>query len=73
VSTEAASTKDFAKYARGLVARQKLDCIVVDECHLTVIAVEYRPTIVDMIALRCLRTQFVYMTTTLPPLIQAEF
>jgi superfamily II DNA helicase RecQ len=73
VSTEAASTKDFVKYARGLIARQKLDRIVVDECHLTVTAVEYRPTMVDVTALRCLRTQFVYMTATLPPLIQAEF
>jgi superfamily II DNA helicase RecQ len=73
VSTEAASTKDFVKYARGLIARQKLDRVVVDECHLTVTAVEYRPTIVDVTALRCLRTQFVYMTATLPPLIQAEF
>ena len=34
VSTEAASMKDFMKYARGLIARQKLDRIVVDECHL---------------------------------------
>ena len=73
VSAEAASTKDFMNYARGLIARQKLDRIVVDECHLTVTAVEYRPTMVDVTALRCLRTQFVYMTATLPPLIQAEF
>ena len=73
VSTEAASTKDFMKYARGLVARQKLDRIVVDECHLTVTAVEYRPTMVDVTAIRCLRTQFIYMTATLPPSIQAEF
>lgn len=73
VSTEAASTKDFVKYARGLIARQKLDRIVVEECHLTVTAIEYRPTMVDVTALRCLRTQFVYMTATLPPLIQAEF
>ena len=55
VSTEAASTKDFVKYVRSLIARQKLDRIVVDKCHLTVIVVEYRPTMVDMIALRCLR------------------
>lgn len=73
VSTEAASMKDFVKYARSFVACQKLDCIVVDECHLTVTAVEYRPTIVDGTALRCLHTQFVYMTATLLPLIQAEF
>ena len=69
VSTKAASTKDFVKYARGLVTRQKLDRIVVDKCYLIVIAVEYRLTIVDVIALRCLRTQFVYITATLPLLI----
>ena len=69
VSTEAASTKDFMKYARGLIARQKLDRIVVDKCHLTVTVVEYRPTIVDVTAIRCLRTQFIYMTATLPPSI----
>lgn len=73
VSTEAASTKDFLKYARGLIARQKLDRIVVDECHLIVTAVEYRPTMMDVTAVRCLHTQFIYMTTTLPPSIQAEF
>ncbi|KAM0714670.1 hypothetical protein Q7P37_003050 [Cladosporium fusiforme] len=73
VSIEAASTKDFMKYAQGLVARQKLDRIVVDECHLTVTAVEYRPTMADVTAVRCLRTQFVYMTATLPPIMQAEF
>jgi len=28
------------KYARRLIAQQKLDVIVVDECHLTVIAAE---------------------------------
>jgi superfamily II DNA helicase RecQ len=69
VSIEAASTKDFIKYARGLVAQQKLDRIVVDECHLTVTAIEYRPAMIDITAIRGLRTQFVYMTATLPPSI----
>jgi superfamily II DNA helicase RecQ len=73
VSIEAASTRDFIKYAQGLVRHQKLDRIVVDESHLTVTAAEYRPAIVDVATIRCLRTQFVYMTATLPPSIQAEF
>ena len=67
VSIEAASTRDFIKYAQGLVCHQKLDRIVVDECHLTVTAAEYRPAMVDVATIRCLRTQFVYMTATLPP------
>lgn len=72
VSAEAVSTKGFIKYARRLVAEQKLDRIVVDECHLTVIAAEYRPSIVDLTAIRTLRTQFVYLTATLPPSMRAE-
>ncbi|KAL1582281.1 hypothetical protein WHR41_09167 [Cladosporium halotolerans] len=73
VSAEAASSKDFIKYARRLIAEQKLDRIVVDECHLTVIAAEYRPSIVELTAIRSLRTQFVYLTATLPPSMRAEF
>jgi superfamily II DNA helicase RecQ len=73
VSAEAVSSKDFIKYARRLIAEQKLDRIVVDECHLTVVAAEYRPSIIELIAIRSLRTQFVYLTATLPPSIRAEF
>ncbi|KAK5674103.1 hypothetical protein LTS10_013148 [Elasticomyces elasticus] len=73
VSAEAASTKDFTKYARRLIAQQKLDRIVIDECHLTVIAAGYRPSIIDLTLLRSLRTQFVYLTATLPPSMRTEF
>jgi superfamily II DNA helicase RecQ len=73
VSAEAASSKDFIKYARRLIAEQKLDRIVIDECHLTVIAAEYRPSMVELTAIRSLRTQFVYLTATLPPSMRAEF
>jgi superfamily II DNA helicase RecQ len=73
VSAEAASSKDFMKYARRLVREQKLDRIVVDECHLTVTAAEYRPSMTELTAIRSLRTQFVYLTATLPPCIRAEF
>ena len=61
------------KYARGLIAQQKLDRIVVDECHLTVTAAEYRPAMVDVTAIRGLRTQFLYLTAILPPSLQTEF
>jgi superfamily II DNA helicase RecQ len=73
ISVEAASTKDFLKYAQSLVTQQKLDRIVIDECHLTVTAAEYRPSIVELAVVRSLRTQFVYLTATLPPSMQAEF
>lgn len=73
VSIEAASSKDFIKYARRLIAEQKLDRIVIDECHLTVITAEYRPSIVEFTTIRSLRTQFVYLIATLPLSIRAEF
>lgn len=73
VTVEAASTKDFMNYARTLVNQQKLDRVVIDECHLTVTAARYRPHMVDLGFIRSLRTQFVYLTATLPPCIQAEF
>ena len=73
VSVEAAATKDFMGWARTLVARQKLDRIVIDECHLTVTAAAYRQSIEDLAAIRSLRTQFVYLTATLPPSMQREF
>lgn len=73
VSVEAASTKDFLTYAQILVHQQNLDRIVVDECHLTVTAAVYRESMVDMAIIRDLRTQFVYLTATLPPSMQSEF
>ncbi|KAK5111426.1 hypothetical protein LTR85_012156 [Meristemomyces frigidus] len=73
VSAEAASSKDFIKHARRLAAEQKLDRIVIDECHLIVTAVEYRLSMVDLTAIRSLRTQFVYLTATPPPSLRAEF
>ena len=73
ISVEAASTKDFLKYAQSLVTQQKLDRIVIDECHLTITAAEYRPSVIELAVIRSLRTQFVYLTATLPPSMQAEF
>jgi superfamily II DNA helicase RecQ len=46
---------------------------VIDKCYLTVIAAEYRLSIVELITIRSLRTQFVYLTATLPLSMQAEF
>jgi superfamily II DNA helicase RecQ len=73
VSAKAASSKDFIKYTQRLIAEQKLDWIVIDECHLTMIAAEYQPSIVELITIQSLRTQFVYLIATLPPSMQVEF
>lgn len=72
VTAEAASTKDLMIYSRALIAQQKLDRIVVDDCHLAVTAASDRESIVDLTLIRRLRTQFVYLTATLPPSMYAE-
>ena len=56
VSVEATCKPGFMKYARGLRVQQKLDRIVIDECHLTVTAANYRESVVDLTLIRSLRT-----------------
>ena len=73
VTVEAACTKQFMAYARKLAATQCLDRVVVDECHLTITASGYREAMVDLALIRQLRTQFVYLTATLPPSMQSAF
>lgn len=73
VSVEAASSKSFLTYAYKLAATGDLRRIVLDEAHLTITASEYRRPIVDLALVRGVRTQFVYLTATLPPAMQATF
>jgi superfamily II DNA or RNA helicase len=73
VSVEAASTAQFRTYTLKLAATQALGRIVFDEAHLTVTASDYRAAMVDLALIRNARTQFVYLTATLPPTIQATF
>ena len=73
-STEAACTQGFLEYAHGLVSRQKLDRIVLDECHLTITASDYRPCMSQLgWYVRQIRTQTVWLTATLPPIMEEEF
>ena len=68
ISAEAACTTGFLDYAHGLVLRQKLDRIVMDECHLTIIAASYRQSMRDLGSyMRQIQTQTVWLTATLPP------
>lgn len=74
VSAEAACTQGFLEYAQGLVGQQRLDRVVIDECHLTVTASDYRPQMAELgWYVRQLRTQSVWLTATLPPTMESEF
>jgi hypothetical protein len=73
VSAEAAGSKAFRAYAYKLAATGDLGRVVLDEAHFTVTASEYRASMVDLALIRGVRTQFVYLTATLPPTLQAQF
>ena len=73
VTVEAAGFKSFRAYAHKLAGAQDLDRIVFDEAHLIVTVSDYRQAMVDLGLLQSVRTQFVYLTATLPLTMQAAF
>jgi superfamily II DNA helicase RecQ len=74
VSAEAACSQSFLEYTHVLVSKQKLDRIVLDECHLTITARDYRPYMAELgWYVRQVQTQTVWLTATLPPVMQEEF
>jgi superfamily II DNA helicase RecQ len=73
VSLDAAVQTPFRAYATNLARENGLARIVLDECHLICTAKTYRPRMHEVVELRELQTQFVFMTATLPPSMQSEF
>jgi len=74
VSVEAACSEKFLEYAQDLVMRQELRRVMVDECHLTITASDYRPSMIQLgWYLGQIKVQNVWLTATLPPLMQDEF
>jgi superfamily II DNA helicase RecQ len=74
VSAEAVCTQGFLEYCHLLINRQQLDRIVIDESHLTITASDYRPCMAQLgWYVRQIRTQTVWLTATLPPVMQEEF
>ncbi|KAL6359113.1 hypothetical protein LRP88_09313 [Fusarium phalaenopsidis] len=74
MSAEAACTESFLEYANRLADRQRLDRIVIDECHLTITANDYRWCMSQLgWYVRRVQTQTVWLTATLPPDYQELF
>jgi hypothetical protein len=74
VSAEAACTQSFLEYCHLQVSKQQLDRIIIDEGHLTITASDYRPCMAELgWYVRQIRTQTVWLTATLPPVMQEEF
>ncbi|KFX97428.1 hypothetical protein O988_04874 [Pseudogymnoascus sp. VKM F-3808] len=73
MSAEAVCTESFLEYAHLLVNRQQLDRIVIDECHLTITANDYRKCMSQVgWYVRQVKTQTVWLTATLPPTMQDD-
>lgn len=74
VSAETVCTASFLDYAHRLVNRQQLTRIIIDEAHLTITASNYRRSMSQLgWYTRQVKTQTVWMTATLPPLLQDSF
>ncbi|KAF7880786.1 uncharacterized protein EAF01_000538 [Botrytis porri] len=74
VSAEAVCNDSFLEYAQGLVFRQKLDRIIMDECHLTITTSEYRSCMTQVgWFIRQIRTQSIWLSATLPPVMEELF
>jgi hypothetical protein len=74
VSVEAACSASFLEYCHLLASQQKLDRIIIDESHLTITASDYRPSMTQLgWYVRQIRTQTVWLTATLPPIMETEF
>ena len=74
MSAEATCTESFLVYTRQLVNRQQLARIVIDEAHLTITASEYRKSMSQLgWYVRQIRAQTVWLTATLPPVMQDLF
>lgn len=75
VTPESAVTKGFRDFVNRLQARQALDRVVVDECHVLLDSSrEYRPKLQELgPALREWGVQTVFLTATLAPQDEGEF
>jgi hypothetical protein len=70
VSAEAACTQSFLEYCHQEVSKQRLARIIVDKGYLTITASDYRPYIGQLgWYIRQIRTQTVWITATLPPVM----
>jgi superfamily II DNA helicase RecQ len=67
ISADKAASTDFITYASMLRKRNLLRRVVVDECHLTFTASDYRPKLKQLGHLQVLRCPMILLTATLPP------
>lgn len=71
---ESAVTKTFADFIDSRSSTQRLERMMIDECHTIMQSTDtWRPNVRELRALAGFSTQVVCLTATLPPTKQAEF
>src|SRR5271156_5512797 len=73
VAVETAVGAPFHAFLARLDAAQRLDRVILDEAHLVLTSIHYRPKMRLIRQLRNLRAQFVFLTGTLPPSMLRPF
>ena len=73
VSLDQAMRKPFLTFANQLDTARLLARVVIDESHLVYTAKSYRRRMTEVKQLRMLHCQFVLLTATLPPSLEAAF
>ena len=72
VSAEHVGDRRLMAYLLRLDTAHALDRVVVDECHLVLMAAEYRPCMELVKRLRRLQCQMLCLTATLPPSMEED-
>jgi len=72
VSIESIVRGDFIFLLKRLIEEERLDRIIIDECHLLLTSANYRPIMYRFIEILLLPTQFVFLTGTLPSTFKKE-
>ena len=72
VVAETATCDSFFTFASGLQSCGRLRAIFLDECHVAVTASAYRSKLAELDQLRKIPCQYVLLTGTLPPALQAR-
>ncbi|KAI9035034.1 uncharacterized protein KD926_004698 [Aspergillus affinis] len=74
VTPESTEHPDFHSFVNRLRVQQRLDRVVVDECHIVLNdQADFRPAMRRLGHLTAARTQMVYLTATLPPSEEPRF
>jgi superfamily II DNA helicase RecQ len=73
VTPESAVSPDFQTFLNRLRWMRRLDCIVIDECHVVLNSQrDFWPQMAQLGKLVQARTQMVWLTATLPPSMEDE-